>query len=80
MRYIANDQIKFLIHIIECVNWYFKCMSTGKDWLSHMSNRLIQYVLRWDETQYTEDNKMSGKYTKTYGVALIKYQDDVYNK
>ena len=56
MRYLVNYQIKFLIHIIECVNWYLyiyalKCTLTCQDWLSHMSNHPIQYVLRWDETQ-----------------------------
>ena len=48
--------------------------------LTLSNNRPIQCVLRWDETRYTNDNKISEKYIKTFSVALIKYQDEVYNK
>ena len=50
IRYSINDQMRrvFVIHIIEYVNGtYTYMLSTGKDWISHMSNCPNQCVWVW---------------------------------
>ena len=34
----------------------------------------------WDETQYTNDDKLVKSIQKMMSVTLIKYQDEVYNR
>ena len=41
---------------------------------------LINMFMIWDETQYTNDDKLVKSIQKMMSVALIKYQDEVYNR
>ena len=40
----------------------------------------INMFMSWDETKYTNDDKLVKSIQKMMSVALIKYQDEVYNR
>ena len=55
-------------------------MSTGRGCSLTRATTPINMFVSWDETQNTNDDKLVKTIQRMMSVALIKYQDEVYNR
>ena len=82
-RHLIHDKMRwvFVIHIIEYVigTCIYKYVNRQRLALSH--EQPPQLICLWvGMRQYTNDDKWVNIIHKIMSVALIKYQDEVYNK